>query len=718
MTKKYLSELSHLTTEFDFSRNETIQPDAITVGSNEKVWWVCTRDPSHIWRASVKNRANGAGCPYCSGRLTTRDNSLGGKYPKLLAEWDFQGNSSDPYEVPPGSSKKIHWICKNNDSHKWAATVTSRTGINKTGCPYCAGSLATPSSSLATKHPELMQEWDYERNIGLDPKKITPRSSLKAWWRCVFNPTHSWKASVGNRSGLKSGCPFCAGKQADDTNSLASLRPDIAKEWALDLNLDDTPDKVTSGSSKPFWWRCSKGHEWKAAVKTRTNGAGCPKCSNQSSRPEARILAELQSLFPDIVSRYRLNRQEIDVFIPSLSIGVEYDGSYYHKKKASQDRRKNEFLKSHGISLVRVRHKPLPRIEDHDVLVDSDDLAKSDLDAVLKSICQISRAASDLIRLEDYTDRKEFRNETLFRDYISSFPSPLPQHSLESLRPDIAAEWDREKNYPLTPRNFSPGSNHRAWWTCQNSHSYQTSIVSRTNEHGCPYCAGNFRLTTNSDERRKWLTNSNRMLSATHPSLAKDWHPTKNGITPDDISAGSTARVWWQCAQNHEWQAPVYNRAKASGPTGCPFCANKKASAENNLASQNSHLALEWNHERNRELKPEQVLPSSGKTVWWVCKKGHEWEAKIAARSRGTGCPLCYREALEANASGEIDRESGTRVGPTKPVRCINTGEVFKSATMAERLLAQRGTIVSASHISAVCRGVRTTAAGLNWEFV
>ena len=46
-------------------------------------------------------------------------------------------------------------------------------------------------------------------------------------------------------------------------------------------------------------------------------------------------------------------------------------------------------------------------------------------------------------------------------------------------------------------------------------------------------------------------------------------------------------------------------------------------------------------YEKNKELKPEYFAANSGKKVWWKCKEGHEWQAIIADRNRGNGCPYC-----------------------------------------------------------------------------
>ena len=62
---------------------------------------------------------------------------------------------------------------------------------------------------------------------------------------------------------------------------------------------------------------------------------------------------------------------------------------------------------------------------------------------------------------------------------------------------------------------------------------------------------------------------------------------------------------------------------------------------ENDLATVNPKLAEEWDYEANGDLKPTDVAAGSSKKVGWICSKGHKWNAVIANRSRGCGCPYC-----------------------------------------------------------------------------
>ena len=76
---------------------------------------------------------------------------------------------------------------------------------------------------------------------------------------------------------------------------------------------------------------------------------------------------------------------------------------------------------------------------------------------------------------------------------------------------------------------------------------------------------------------------------------------------------------------------------------------NKQKSLVDNII-----LMKEWNYEKNGDLNPEDFTVGSAKKVWWKCAKGHEWQATIANRSKGIGCPYCYKEKRKIkNNKGE-----------------------------------------------------------------
>ncbi|WP_435051216.1 zinc-ribbon domain-containing protein [Desulfomonile tiedjei] len=122
--------------------------------------------------------------------------------------------------------------------------------------------------------------------------------------------------------------------------------------------------------------------------------------------------------------------------------------------------------------------------------------------------------------------------------------------------------------------------------------------------------------------------------------MAREWHPTKNtDLSPDMVTPGMNKKVWWQCQHGHEWKAVVASRAAG---IGCPYCAGKLPSEEHNLAISHPELTKEWHPTRNENLTPFDFTPKSGRKVWWICKREHEWKAPICRRTGGAGCPNCF----------------------------------------------------------------------------
>lgn len=210
------------------------------------------------------------------------------------------------------------------------------------------------------------------------------------------------------------------------------------------------------------------------------------------------------------------------------------------------------------------------------------------------------------------------------------------QTDLASRFPEVAFQWHPTKNAPLTPDQVLPGSHRLVWWLCKKGHEWQAVVKSRTAGSGCPVCSNRVTAPGEND------------LAVTHPELAAQWHPTRNGsLTPREVTAGSRRRVWWKCCRGHEWQARVLSRS--FGGTGCPYCAGKRViPGENDLASLYPEVAAQWHPMRNGALAPTQVSPYSNRKVWWRCEKGHDYQAVVAARTMGgSGCPYCAgRKAL------------------------------------------------------------------------
>jgi len=250
-----------------------VYTEFVSACAGTRVWWHCGK--GHSWQAKVSNRSNGAGCPYCSGRLPVIDETdLRTLRPDLSFEWDLEKNLNLNIEqISPWSNKKVWWKC--GRGHNYESVVASRTNGN--GCPYCAGRLPIiGETDLNTLRLDLSSEWDFEKNYPLQPYDVTVSSGKKVWWRC--GKGHSWQAQVNNRNNGV-GCPYCKGKLAirGETN-LSSVLPELAREWDFERNEELILDDIKPYSNRRVWWICKNGHHWRSTVGTRFAGAGCPYC--------------------------------------------------------------------------------------------------------------------------------------------------------------------------------------------------------------------------------------------------------------------------------------------------------------------------------------------------------------------------------------------------------------------------------------------------------
>lgn len=202
---------------------------------------------------------------------------------------------------------------------------------------------------------------------------------------------------------------------------------------------------------------------------------------------------------------------------------------------------------------------------------------------------------------------------------------------LSESHPELAAEWNSIKNGDLKPSDVTTYSHKKVWWLGLCGHEWQAYISNRSQGHGCPVCDG------------KVVLSGFNGLASDNPTLAAEWHPTKNGeLTPEQVTAATSKKVWWLGSCGHEWQASPNQRNSKSRKHNCPYCSNQKILIGfNDMATTNPELAKEWHPTKNGELLPKMIGAGSHKKVWWQCFLGHEWQAIIQSRSLGHNCPVC-----------------------------------------------------------------------------
>ncbi len=638
--------------------------------------------------------------------------------PSLLGEYMPEMNHGRPLSsFSENSKERAAWIC--SKGHGWVSVVYTR---KKCTCPVCANRLIVPGvNDLLTLAPDLAVQYSPENEIPVT--RISPESHKIVLWN--YPCGHSYMAAVRERYKGK-GCKYCTGRAVlKGFNDFASKHPDMVDEWDYERN-DKLPDEVSEKSPQPRYWICSyckKGYRKSPYDKLRT---GCPYCNHKSqvSIGEKAIAFYLAEAGLGVVESYhdrsKLNKMEIDIYIPALHIGIEYDGRNYHKDVA-KDYEKNDRCASAGIELIRFREVGCPEIL-HCISIDVEPNDRRSLALGINTLFQILKARFGIgnipkidlktdfqkIMAKKYTAPMENSLETLYPEVAAMLhpdnnvpASSIPKRSnaafhwlcpkcgydwyatvssvvssatmfnrtgcpncarkvlirgendIATLYPDVAAQWCYPRNSDK-PSDHGYSSKEKRWWICRRCGAeFEREVhvmVREGSRYCCTPCAKKLAME---DRFRKERESGNNVL-ALFPQVAKYWDYGKNPDRPEDHSPGSDEKRFWICSSCGEsYESRVIVRTRDGGNTECKACGHKRGGRRfreralqggfNSLAAKYPELAKEWHPELNGTLKPSEITPNYDKEVWWLCPNcGRAWKRRVVVRTRGDcGCAFC-----------------------------------------------------------------------------
>lgn len=339
---------------------------------------------------------------------------------------------------------------------------------------------------------DLLQQWDDTANGDMTPRTVTYGSGKKAWWRCEKG--HTWQAVINSRSN-GCGCPVCSGKIVlNGSNDLSTELPELASQWYFEKNAPLTPSQVTRGSHRLVWWRCAEGHEWRAVVKSRADGSGCPICAGRKLLVGENDLA---SICPDLADEWHPEKNGTlmpDMVLATTMRRVWWRCEYGHEWQAKvKDRMDgtgcpvcsgqkvvagiNDLESSYPMIAAQWHSTRNGKLNPRTFAVSSN-----------KRVwwqCELGHEwqASVFSRTQEQTGCPYCAN----RKVLAGF------NDLATLDPATAKQWHPTLNGSLTPEQVTLGSKKKVWWLCPEGHVWKTVIYARTGSRrtGCPVCAGN-----------------------------------------------------------------------------------------------------------------------------------------------------------------------------------------------------------------------------------
>jgi len=522
-------------------------------------------------------------------------------HPEIAAQWHptLNEKSKTPETVTAESTYRAFWLC--DAGHVWRRQVSRRTN-HDSDCSLCK----METRSLAVRYPDIAKQLSPEK-IDFDPRRESYYSTRLAWWTCSIKGHADYQRTICNRTSKSKplGCPICEGTRPDKSQSVGALFPKLRKEWHPKLNDKLSPFDFTPGSMVLIWWRCSQNekHEWPASIHNRTRYSECPFCRLWFVTDENR----LSTCFPEIAAEWNLKRNRF--------LWPKVEGS---------------FKVAHNLRIPPQLRNKNRRLRPSDVAINSDEVfwwkCKShghEWSASVEERAILGKACPEC-------DKAKFINH----------------ESLGAKIPALTNLWHPTRNLPLLPTDVLPGSRTVVTWRCSKSatHVWEAPVYSvvrawKNGNTGCRWCFG-----LSADEKNS--------LQSKCPQVANLWHPTANQqLLPSQVTFKSNKTVWWHCGKpGHEFESKVCNMVGAfeRGGNGCKFCGGHAVAPDNCLKTTHPEVAKMWHPGKNGKLTASDVTKGSSAVVFWKCKTGHTWPAKISAvvlshklNSAAKGCPYC-----------------------------------------------------------------------------
>ena len=457
---------------------------------------------------------------------------------------EFAVAENDPLtfdQLTPGRRKPVVWKC--SQGHLYPARVHNK--LKGTGCPYCNHRLPIPGETdFASQYPELAAEFDIDGNDGKKPEDFLPHCNDDFNWICKYG--HKFRARMNNRVNNNSPCPCCAGViPIPGENDAATRYPHLEKEYALDLNKGHSLSEYFSQSNEYAMWRCKEGHEWEARIDHRTAGQGCPYCEGKKVIPEETSFA---AKHPKMAKRWHPTQNngrqpyEFTEFSHFEAIwicpkGHEYPMPIYRKSRGC------------GCSVCAGKHVLAGY---NDIESQAPHLALEWDDEHNEGIksCEVALHSNERYNWKCTVCGHQWKTSPNNRAKGTGCPAckhccvdPLV-NSLAVVNPNLAKQWDNERNSPLTSLDVAGYDNRDYYWVCEKGHSWKASPANRNKGTGCPYC-----------KRKKPIVGKTDLASQA-PALSKMLHPTKNGKrTAVDYFVDYTRDIWWLCESGHSFRA-------------------------------------------------------------------------------------------------------------------------------------------------------------------
>lgn len=645
--KKYSLKLNipRSTEMWDYTNNEIALDDAL-ISMNKAVNFIC--EEGHSFTRSISTFASNQECPVCKMDTVA-------KHPHMVKQWHFEKNSSYDINLTSACSKNIVWWRCRKCGYEWQAQINSRKQ-SAGHCPCCEERVVVVKgiTDLFTLVPAIKKFYDYEANKDINPDNLSVASQTQVNWKCN-KCGYKWRTGVGARIIAEDGkykaraCPSCIGQVR--IKSYGEEYPDLAERFEEELNGCSLYDITNSKFlNQNYYWNCDICSEvfesaLSSMIRARTSKfKGCIYCAGKKVLKENSFAA----LHPEVMDEYDPTN-EIDPYTvterSNKSAKWICRSNSDHKWMAKFDARAKG---QGGCNICRGYNYGLMFYEEH-----SDFEQYYDTENNERPFNSYSNSSNEYVWWKCDKNHSfkwsiiNFSRGGIFKCPICTNKQLLVgENDLKSQYPDLAMEFDSEKNNILPEEILYTNTDDSTWWLCKEGHSFQRSVWYRVNNvRECPIC------------NRTIVVKGINDFESTYPDVTNIWDYEANERTPDTISDRNNDKYSFKCQKGHRYE--TFLRSAICNDFQCLVCSFKLIQPGiNSLVDTDSELAREWSP--NEMRKPYEFHKYSKYYALWECQTCHgDYPYPINERRVGdNSCPYCNNRKVLAHFNSLLAKDS------------------------------------------------------------
>lgn len=306
---------------------EHIEPISAYVKMEEKIKMKCKKC-NYEWSVLPDNILRGKGCPSCAGNARVTEEDM-----KTLTKEKYKN-----FEFIKFENKKVTLKCKDCKKEIVREYRTLKKTISKCDCELHNLKITNEKFTIALKRKKIIALENYKN------------SNQKIKVQCE-TCGHMWKtraASVYKRTG----CPKCNGGIAITQEEFENRLKDKKLNFEVVGKYEKDKRKI-----KTICKFCGKTRYLVSQSIYKNTKCSC-QTSNVSIK-EKELNEKIKSYgFKTIENKRDENYDnEIDIFLPELNIGFEYNGLYWHSEKFRDKNyhdNKLDFWKKKGIQIFNI----------------------------------------------------------------------------------------------------------------------------------------------------------------------------------------------------------------------------------------------------------------------------------------------------------------------------------------------------------------------------